>query len=362
MALLLVTWRIVRCNPLTPIGTCDEVAPASPRRRRRVAAVLALSAMTTLLVAGSASAASTLRADEGATAVTAGGCTATVGGVPIGALDRDHPLQVHKGQNVVLSGRAPAAKQGLPASQAQGITSQTVVKIHIIEKIGASGLNETSRGLTFGRTVKVDKYLKYGSGLYRVDVSNDAGNDWQCSATFFVELHGSKLAAEAAVVVGAIGAVGMIGAGGGGEPDPGQYPGEPEDSIKVQDITDGSDPKPQPELPTKSRDKLPDLASLTGAGCLLIVLVSLCLGAFSPGGAFGLAVPVPGRRPARRVWVRGRPVLGVISGLFCGIGLAVAAQQLGWTTLNVISAIVFPLGVAVIGGVRGWRGRPWRVS
>lgn len=350
VALVLVAWRVLRCNPLTPAGTHDPVGPRRPGAWRRVFAVLGLAGLTTFLVAGTAAASTLAPRQGGGGSQTAGGCDAFVAGVPIGNLSVDHPLQVHKGQKVVLTGLSPVGIRNLPSTAA--LRSTTSVRIHFIEKLATTTLNENATGQRFQRVVNVDTYLKYGSGVYRIDVQSVAPGAWDCSATFYAELHGSKLAAEVAVAVGAVGAVGVVGSGRGGEPPkPGE---EPTGEFPVD-----ADPEVVEKAQAPRKDRGATGAADGGVGCLAGILFAL----IASTGAFATAVPVPMSRPdPRRVWVKGHPILGFVSGLFMGLGATIALQQLGFYPLNLTSAIVAPLFTAVLGGWRGWRGTAWRVG
>ncbi|MDQ1713399.1 MAG: uncharacterized protein QOE45_2849 [Frankiaceae bacterium] len=350
VALVLIAWRILRCNPLTRYGTVDRVGPRRPGAGRRAVAVLGLAGVTTLLVAGTAAATTLAPAQDGGSG-TAGGCDAFVAGRPIGQLSVDHPLQVHKGQKVLLTGRSPIGIRSLPSTAA--LRSTTSIRIHFIEKLLTTTLTESATGQNFQRVVNVDTYLKYGSGVYRIDVHSVAAGAWDCSATFYAELHGSKLAAEAAVLVGAVGALGVAGSGrGGGMPPLGEE--------KPEEFPVDADPEVVEKAQAPRPDRGATGAADGGVGCLAGILFAL----IASTGAFALAVPVAvagRRRDPRRVWVKGHPVLGFVSGLFAGLGITVALQQYGFYPLNLTSAVIAPLATAVLGGWRGWRGRAWKV-
>jgi putative membrane protein insertion efficiency factor len=343
VALVLVAWRLLRCNPLTPYGTADPVPPRRPGFARRALTVVGLAGLTTFLVAGTAAA-----MQSGGGSGTAGGCDAFVAGVPIGNLTVDHPLQVHKGQKVLLTGLSPIGIRSLPSTAA--LRSTTDIKIHFIEKLATTTLSENATGQRFQRVVNVDAYLKYGSGVYRVDVHSVAPGGWDCAATFYVELHGSKLAAEVAVAVGAVGAAGVYGSARGGEPP------------KPDENTGEFDPAADPEVVEKAQAPRPDRgatgAADGGVGCLAGILFAL----MASTGAFATAVPVPVRSNPHRVWVKGHPVLGFVSGLIAGLGITIALQQLGYYPLTLTSAIIAPLVTAVLGAVRARLGRAWKVG
>jgi hypothetical protein len=349
VALVLLSWRLLRCNPLTPYGTVDPVPLPGRHRLRRPLAVLAVSALTTLLVGSTAAAAASL----GGGSTTAGGCDAFVGGVPIGNLDKNHPLQVSKGQRVVLTGRAPAAVRNLPTTAT--ISSSTDVTIVFVESIATRTFTEHATGATFQRSVNVDTYLKYGSGIYRVDVHSVAAKGWDCSGTFYVELNGSKLAADIAIALGCVGAVGVVASTGRGEPEVTVTPTPDDEGVYDPGIAPDALDRAQAGPPSE-RDKLTDLATSGAFGCLLVAFLWLT----GATGGFLLAAPVPGRRG--RIWVRGHAVRGFVSGLVAGLGFTVAMQQYGQYPFTLGTAVGVPLVIAVLGALRAWWGRPWKVS
>ena len=357
VALLLIAWRLLRCNRFTPAGRHDPVTPRDPRRVRKAFAVLGLAALTTLFLAGTASAATapalTGFPTQGGFGPTAGGCTASVAGVPINTLTADHPLQVHKGQGVLLTGRAPAGISNLPSSI--GLRSTTDIRIHFIEKVATRSETHNATGQSFQRAVNVDTYLKYGSGMYRVDVHSVAPGGWDCSATFYVEMHGSKLAAEVAVAVGGIGAAGMAASARGDEPDPDALPPKADDQGMVDPTT------PVESYEKWQKDRAANTKASSGTACLAGILFAL----IASTGAFAFALPAAGAvgkgdAAPQRVWTRGHPILGFVSGLFFGLGTTVALQQFNVYPLNLLSGIVAPLVTAVLGAWRGWRGTAWR--
>ena len=355
LALLLIAWRLLRCTRLTPMGTVDRVGVPRPGRVRRVAAVLGLSALMTLLVAGTASAVSRPLAQGEGSSRMAGGCDGFVGGVPIGTLNADRPLQVHKGQRIVATGLAPTNLRNLPSTL--GIRSTTTAKIHLVEKLATTNRTETATGERFQKSVNVDDYLKYGGGVYRIDIVSVAPGAWSCTATFYVELHGSEIAAATAIAVGAIGAVGVVASAGGGDPP------QPEDQLPPKPDEGGTyDPGIAPdqlEAIEARKDRARTAAETGGTACLAGILFAL----IASTGAFAMTVPPPRQGGGRRrVWVRGRPVLGFISGLVMGLGITLALWQYGYYPLTLTSAIVAPVITAILGAARGWRGTAWRVG
>lgn len=90
------------------------------------------------------------------------------------------------------------------------------------------------------------------------------------------------------------------------------------------------------------------------SGALIVVGV-LGLGAAVAAGA----IPMPDRR---WVWARGRPVLGSVSGLLLGIGITGPLQRYAYWPLTALTAIGFPLFVAVLGAIRALVRAPCRVE
>jgi hypothetical protein len=159
--------------------------------------------------------------------------------------------------------------------------------------------------------------------VYRVDVHSVAPGGWDCSGTFYVELHGSKLAAEVAIGVGAIGTAGMMASARGGDqpPDEEPLPPKPDD----QGIYDPSISPEELDEAQARKDRKATAMADGGTACLAGILFAL----IASTGAFAFAAPAAtaGRRDPRRVWVRGRPVLGFFSGLFAGLGTTVASSS-----------------------------------
>lgn len=348
VAVLLVVWRMLRCTPLTPLGTHDPVRPRT-LPLRKVVGVLALSAISTALVAGAASAAATSALPRDPLA-TPGGCDLAVGGRVWNTLGSDHPLQVFKGQRIVVTGIAPSG-----VGRAGDLAATTTTTVNFIEKIATVDFTDHTTGVDFQQSVNVDKYLKYGAGIYRVDLHSTAPGAWDCTATFYVELNGSKLAGEIGILLGATGALGAVGASAGGKPERDPVP----DDRGLLDPT--ATPEQVDEQQKPFKDRAVNTRNDAAFGCTLALLFAVWAGTY--GKAIGAAIPVAGAAGdgRRRVYVRGHAVLGFISGLFAGIGLAVAGQQFGLFPLTVWTAIVYPAAAAVLGGFRAWFGRAWRV-
>ncbi len=63
-----------------------------------------------------------------------------------------------------------------------------------------------------------------------------------------------------------------------------------------------------------------------------------------------------------RVWVRGRPIRGFIGGLFFGLGVALIAHAFKFVPFDDVMFSFFPLGSAVLFGLRAYLGTAYRVG
>lgn len=359
VAVLLVVWRLLRCTPLTPAGTHDPVGRSRRPGWRKVIGVLVLSAITGLMVSWTAAAAAAPRAaalPQQVGETTSGDCSLFVGGRPFGTLGKSNPLQVSEGQRIVVTGKGPDSSARRPDSEIKAATKITVV---FIDGIGgaSSDFIEYTTGRAFQKSVNVDSYLEYGSGIYRVDALSVAPGSWSCEATFYVELNGSPLIAAIGVAVGGIGAGGTLLATRNGKPDVPDDDGLYDPAIEPSTLDALQAKPPEPEA-----DTVANTTANVGSGCLGVLLFFLGGGTpFDPPYDFPLAaVPVGGTRPGR-VWVRGHAITGFFTGLLAGVGFALAGQQLGWYPLDVQTAIVLPLAIAVFASLRAWWGRAWKV-
>jgi hypothetical protein len=285
-----------------------------------------------------------------------GGCTATANGRDPTTMTRKHPLVVHKGEGVAVIGTVPS---GVGESD-----SLTTIKISLVE-----GLVEPSTeahpgtGTQWGDSVDVDDYLKWGVGLYKVE-GTATGAGWTCTGDGYVRLDdGSPLShpvGQAATAVSAVGAVGAVFASRrpsalhtAGSPTAEQvkadFRSDAERLLGVEDV--------QPE-PDKMAELLADVGCLGAvmSGALIYMFVNDVSAAAAP---VGMAAASSGG--SQRIWVRGHPVAGFVSGLFAGLGLTVLIQQFALWPLTIATAIVFPILVGIVGGLRAWRGRPFRI-
>jgi putative component of membrane protein insertase Oxa1/YidC/SpoIIIJ protein YidD len=360
VAFLMSAGRLVRCNPLARRGTRDPVVAAAHLRPRpnvvRTVAALAMVGGLVVLLASSSQA-----------QTVEGGCSALINGRQVTTMTHGAPLIVNEGESVSVVGTIP----GNLIAQAQSVRSNTHISITIVEPIFDAGGTEDhlATGAQWGGTVNVDRYLNLGGGLYRVEANAQfaaagapAGG---CVATAYIKLIGGPLLAVAAGGVATLGAVGSVFA-----------PGTAKNNLTVADLgasldadikrsipgIDPSSPAPPPETETIFDSE----TSFFGMPCGPVLLLG-ALAAFgvfgSAGGGAARGAYVPGQvLLSKRVWRRGHPIVGFISGLFFGLGLSVFLQQRGIWTLNVRTAIVLPIALGLIAGVRGWYGRAYRVT
>jgi len=100
-------------------------------------------------------------------AQTAGGCTATINGADPASLTRDHPLVLHQGEDVQVSGSVPASARSVPESD---VHSTTKIAISVVEGVAdVSSSAHPGKGYTWGGKVNVDRFLTYGVGPYHVE-------------------------------------------------------------------------------------------------------------------------------------------------------------------------------------------------
>jgi hypothetical protein len=365
VALLLIAWRLLRCNPMLHRITHDPVRRQGRQRLRArpnaiptALAVLSLSGFVVVVTAGIAQAVG-----------VSGGCKVTVRGVDPSSMTKKHPLVVNKGETVQFDGTAPTT-----VNVAANDPNITIIHISIIEgvfKVDSSG--HPGHGPHWGSGQNVDKYLKYGVGLYKV-TGTGRGSNWHCDGSGYVRLKdGSPLGkptGDVALVLSLAGLGGAAVASRGGKPDEAQGAGTPADTSSA-DVEPGSgadefvdDVVHDRPLSPFGPDPLSE--GVSALGCLALIIIA-CLGvAGASGGSLTpMAVAAGGsavRGPKRRVWVHGHPVLGFLSGVVAGLGVTVLAQQYAMWPLTIVTAIVFPLIVGVICGVRAHLGRPFKRS
>lgn len=345
VAVAMTVSRLVRCNPLTRRSTRDPVHRAHHRPRpnalRSIFALLGLSGVAMLTFVGVASIA-------GADPAT-GGCKGSANGRSAASITRSHPLLVKEHRTVTAQGHIPLTFAG------QNKPNQTHVDVEIISGIvKATTEDHSGDGDTWSSSaVKVDDYLKYGVGLYEVNVTN-SGPGWNCHFKGYVKLDGdplSKPIGEGAVVASAIGLIGTLlaprgGSGGSGDDEPTTPDSESEEGGGFT----------KEEVENAERVLEPPYWWWFCAIGLMIPLRVMPL--FGMGG--GAAATSGQVISSTRVWRRGHPILGFFSGLVLGLGITVLLWQYAVWTLTIVTAIALPIVIAVLVAVRAWIGRPWR--
>lgn len=368
VALVMTVLRVLRCNPLAVRSAQDPVRRPGRWRPRpntvpTLFGVFALSGIVVITTAGIAQ----------AVGVT-GGCNVTIRGEDPARMTYDNPLQVHRGEVLSVTGNVP------PAVLASGQTqSHTYVQVSVIEGI-AEPKSETDDGTgpTWGGKRNVDSFMDDAVGIYKVTgVSSGAG--WRCDGSGYVELKDgnplSKPVGEAALGVAVVGAAGAAlsarGSGGGGDSS---------DSASEQAPSDGETPAEDPPYqdgPTSSQildaqrageeqdsdEAFPKKAlewngPLTSASCVMLIFMATVVASRRPYIFDSLAVAAARPARGRRVWRRGHPILGFISGLFLGVGVAVLGQQFAYWPLTRTTAIALPVFVAILCSIRGYIGSP----
>ena len=359
VALLLIASRLLRCNPLAVRRAPDPHQRARRRRPRAntlptAFAVLALSGFVVVVTAAVAN----------AVGVT-GGCTATVNGADPSSLTKNNPLVVHKHEAVQFTGTAPSSVAG--GQQ----TSNTHIDVEVIDGVyGVTSSDHPGTGAQWGGTQAIDNYLKYGVGLYHVKGIASGSGGWTCTGDAYVQLvDGSPLShpiGEAAAAVAGLGALGAAASGFGGSGDATYADDSPEDHptedpLKKFDPEYGMTPVEKADRHMTRAVTDSPTAGVSALGCIgLLILTALV--ANGAQGLLGATAAVPAAPARRRVWVRGHPVLGTISGFFLGIGLTVLLQQYAYWPLTIVTAIIFPIVVAIVCGLHAYLGTPKKLA
>ena len=130
------------------------------------------------------------------------GCSASINGQSVEKLSStnpDHAIPVQEGTTVPVSGQAPSEIS------------------HVLIKMEAAGFQWTVRdaptsGTSWQNTVPVDRYAKYGAGLYKVVAESTGGQKCVAAALVDVQVNPLSTAAGiAAAIITAVGALGTIG-------------------------------------------------------------------------------------------------------------------------------------------------------
>lgn len=330
VAWLLSAWRIIRCNPLTRARSVDPVARAHrgrprPNALRTAFASMLLAGVVTMLIGGTAGAQS-----------LQGPCTGMINGRAPASLTKGNPLVVRPGENVTVNGTLQGAKADTP--------SVTNIQVDIISGLLSAKEIREGTGPAWGGSVNVDAYLKKGSGLYRVHGTASAPGI-SCRGDGYVKLDGAGLIAAVSAGVGVVGLTGSVLA-----------PGLPRSDLDASAFRSEVMPAEQAVTYRPYRSGL--------GGCCLVTLLSiplLMVGMAGDGGA-GAAGDAAASASGRKVWKRGHTVLGFFSGLLFGLGGTVFLQQQAVWILDIWTAIVLPLGLAILVAVRARIGRPYLVE
>lgn len=352
IALFMILGRLLRCNPLARKVSPDPVGWRRKLRPNSLRTVFAVAALTGAIWMFAATLAS-------AQSLTGDGCQATINGRSPAGMTRSNPLVVKEGESVSVNGTVPASIASLPPDQIKSSTSIEIALIEDLAKITREVRQGT--GPEWGGSVSVDPYLRFGGGLYHAAGIGSGTPGWSCRADGYIQLDAGNpfttpaaIAGEVLAVGGTIGALASTrtkeepsySADAGGGPTADEVK---DDFGRDVDSVLGIKPKPDPVAD----------ATLTG-GCFIVTLLAMLgIGISDDGELYPLFMMglAPG---SRRVWVKAHPIGGFFSGLFAGLGLTLVAQQLAFWTLTVMSAIVFPLFVALLCALRAWRGKAYK--
>jgi len=353
VAVGMTTSRLLRCNRLVRAVTPDPVERGrrTPRPGTlRVWSLLTLTAglMLTFVVAGTAA------ADP-----PTGGCSASANGRDAAGITRGDPLVVGKGDTVAAEGTTPEGRSG---------TNTTTVKVLLVDPFGGvtsdaylgDGDSWTSSA------VQVDDWLRYGVGLYKVEVTN-TGPGWTCTFVGYVKLDGNPLTTPAGLAAGGMVVVGAAGGvvSGRKKPDEAALAAAREDAPYDAEELNGLQGVVRSLLGAGR-----NAAESTGCGrttAMLLLMPAQVMPILGMGGGAGVGrLPrfgTPSGRVVaeRRIRTRGRTVLGAISGLVFGLGFTVLLQQYGVWVLNVVTGIVVPLVFAALFGAQAFAGRVYRM-
>jgi putative component of membrane protein insertase Oxa1/YidC/SpoIIIJ protein YidD len=349
VAVALIAWRLLRCNPLMHRRVADPVRRQRGWRLRpntlpTMFSILALSGFVVVVTAGVAEAVG-----------VNGGCTAKLNGVDPSSLDSDHALVVKKGGFVRFVGTVPPSVQNASKSE---LVSNTHIDVDIVTGLGGiTSSDHPGHGPVWGGQESVDKYLKYGVGLYHVTGKATGGpGGWSCDGDAYVELKDGnplgKPVGGGAAGVTLLGLLGAALASRAPEPDTADadYIGQTDAEKDVEDYATS-------EIQHSGDDFAASL------GCLLLIIIAT--GAAFLGkdvGAAAVGATGLSRKPGRRIWSHGHPILGFISGLLLGIGITVLLQQFAVWPLTIVTAIVFPVVIAVICSLRAWLGKAYQLT
>ena len=367
VALAMTCSRLLRCNPLVRRFTSDPVR--RPRHTPRPGTVRSLSVL--MLITGV-----TMVVFLGATASAdppTGGCTGSANGRPAATITKGNPLKVKEHTTISAEGSTPPGKSG---------PNHTSVKVWLVDPIGGlTSEDHEGNGDTWSSsTVNVDDYLKYGVGTYKVEVTN-TGAGWSCTFVGYIQLDGNPLTKPVGIA-----ATGMIAIGAvGGLLAPRRKPNARwvgdqtakakrdvmdtilDEGTKITDAADAAKPPAAEDPIDVLVNNEEDFFYRYCLGCVIamILLPAWAMPIFGMGGGAGALTVQP--RPSepviwkRRVWRRGHPIVGFFSGLVFGLGATVLLWQYNVWLLDIVTAIVVPVVLAILFAVYAWIGKPFQV-
>jgi hypothetical protein len=258
-----------------------------------------------------------------------GDCSAAINGVDIRGLSSSN------------AGDAIEVKEhtAVPVTM-QSAAGITHLKVQI-EFAGARWTvrDEPTSGTSWENTVPVDKYAKWGVGLYKV-VGQSEGPAGTCSGSALVRVVGNPLTTvvgAAAAGITALGAVGLAAAGASSA-----LGGQAEARTAEEWVTDQIERAGQID---KEQEDVQFIHANMWDYCFWFVLPGLLLtGAAMAAGAGPPPTPKKGTRLPRVGWRPRISVAGLVGGLLAGAGTVVLLQQY---------AVVYPTRAVAIEGLVG---------
>jgi hypothetical protein len=262
-----------------------------------------------------------------------GNCSATINGVDIGGLsssDAGDAIEVKEHTAV------PVTMQS-----AEGIT-------HLRVQLEFAGFRWTVRdeptsGTSWQNTVPVDKYAKYGVGLYKV-VGQSDGPAGSCSGSALINVSGNPLKTVVGAAAAGITALGLVGLGVAGAASA----LETRSSTRPIEewVTDELERTAQAEEQEEPEQVFPQfIPEPLRMCCFFAALPALLLTGMTMAAGGG---PPPAAGPATRLpragWRPRISAVGLIGGLLAGAGIVVLLQQY---------ALVYPTRAVAIEGLVG---------
>jgi len=259
-----------------------------------------------------------------------GNCSATINGVDV------------KGLSSSNAGDAIEVKEhtAVPVTM-QSAAGITRLRVQIeFAGIPWTVRDEPTSGTSWENSVPVDKYAKYGVGLYKVIGRND-GPTGTCSGSALVRVVGNPLTTVAGAAAAGITDLGGLGLAAAGVASALEGQAEEEESRRRLRERFQEMMEHDRRIEVREGREREERRKL----CFLLVLPALLLtGAAMAAGAG----PPPGTKPAARLrragWRPRLSVAGIIGGLLAGAGTVVLLQQY---------AVVYPTRAVAIEGLAG---------